>query len=211
MDNQLAEFHGTTLAIVDHEGKKWITSRDAGLALGYAAGNANDGVNKLCQRHGDEFTEADTCTVKLTAQGQLREVRVFSETGCVKLGFFASTPRSKEFRQWAAKILTGQAPAQNYANGRLDPIDSDELLLAAAHRTLLNPPRHIELWGAAVRYREMGLAAWEIGKIMALSENIVQKMFVHMRKAGLDVPDPAVAPVPQRPLEIAQGAEGGAA
>jgi DNA-binding CsgD family transcriptional regulator len=37
-------------------------------------------------------------------------MRVFSSTGCIKLGFFANTGRAKEFRAWAAKVLDGQVP-----------------------------------------------------------------------------------------------------
>lgn len=109
--NQLTQFNGTTVSILDHNGKKWLTAEEIGLCLGYAKDNARDGIIRLYNRNTDEFTEADTCTVKLTAQGQLREMRVFSETGCNKLGFFSNTPKSKEFRHWAAQVLVGQVPA----------------------------------------------------------------------------------------------------
>lgn len=104
----LADFHGLPIHIVDHAGKKWLTAEQIGLALGYDQSNARKGVLKIYERHGDEFTEADTCVVNLTTQGQARATRIYSETGCIKLCFFASTPRAKEFRTWASRILAGQ-------------------------------------------------------------------------------------------------------
>lgn len=122
--NQLINFNGTPVSIFNHNGKKWLSAEQIGLCLGYADGNARLGIMKIHERHGDEFTEADTCVVKLTTQGQARDVRVFSETGCNKLGFFSNTSKSKEFRHWAAQVLVGQVPASVPAvppkkNGRI--------------------------------------------------------------------------------------------
>lgn len=94
----LAEFNGTRLSIIDHAGKKWLTAEQIGRALGYDESNARKGVLKLYERHGDEFTEADTGVVKMTTPGGIQAARIFSDTGCYKLGFFANTARAKEFR-----------------------------------------------------------------------------------------------------------------
>lgn len=107
-----AEFNGTPVQVIDHDGHKWLTADQAGRCLGYDESNARNRVTKIFERHADEFSEEDTCAVKLTAQGQARTTRVFSGTGCIKLGFFASTPRAKEFRNWASSVLAGKpAPA----------------------------------------------------------------------------------------------------
>jgi hypothetical protein len=109
-----AEFLGTPVQIVDHAGQKWLTAEEAGRCLGYDHSNARKGVLKIYERHGDEFLSADTFVVKMTAnpQGGNPTARIFSATGCIKLGFFASTPRAKEFRAWASQVLSGQpAPA----------------------------------------------------------------------------------------------------
>jgi len=114
--NQLipAEFHGTPVRIIDREGQKWLAAEEIGRCLGYDAANARKGVLKLYERHGDEFTEADTFVVKLTANSRGNpNTRIFSDTGCIKLGFFASTPRAKEFRAWASRVLAG-GQAQGY-------------------------------------------------------------------------------------------------
>lgn len=106
------EFHGHVLNVIDHAGRRWFTAEQIGLALGYDPANARKGILKLYDRHGDEFTEADTCVVNVTTQGQARATRLFSDTGCNKLGFFANTAIAKEFRNVAAKVLTGQATSQ---------------------------------------------------------------------------------------------------
>lgn len=114
MANQIttAQFEGTQISIIDHNNQRWLTSEQIGLALGYTADNARDGIVRLFNRHKDEFTEQDTCTVKLTAQGQQREMRIFSATGCHLLSFFSNTPRAKHFRAWAKQVLAGNLPVQ---------------------------------------------------------------------------------------------------
>lgn len=104
-----AEFLGTPVHIVDHDGQKWLTAEEVGRCLGYDRSNARKGVLKIFERHGDEFTATDTFVVKLTANSRGNPTtRIFSATGCIKLGFFASTPRAKEFRAWASHVLAGQ-------------------------------------------------------------------------------------------------------
>jgi prophage antirepressor-like protein len=124
-----AEFFGTQLSIIDHDGKRWLTAEQVGLALGYNGANASAGVRNLYNRHQDEFTEADTCRIKLMSQStsgvnQERDVRIFSATGCVALGWLANTPRARQFKAWAkehlAAAITGvPAPTrQNFAGGK---------------------------------------------------------------------------------------------
>ena len=104
-----ADFNGTPVTIIERDGQRWLTAQEIGLALGYNHANARTGITNLYGRHTDEFSSADTCAIKLMAQGQMRETRIFSATGCIKLGFFASTPKAKEFRTWASEVLAEQS------------------------------------------------------------------------------------------------------
>lgn len=118
-----AEFHGTQINIIDHASRKWLTAEQVGRCLGYDESNSRKGVLKVYERHGDEFAEQDTCVVNLTTQGQGRATRIFSDTGCIKIGFFANTPRAKDFRTWASNKLAHQAgtdvtPAQQLSLAR---------------------------------------------------------------------------------------------
>ena len=106
-----AEFHGVHVRLIDHAGQRWLTAEDVGRCHGYAAAHARTSIQKLFSRHTDEFSEADTCVVNLTTQGQGRECRLFSSTGCVLLSMFANTAQAKAFRAWAKWILTAAPPA----------------------------------------------------------------------------------------------------
>ena len=108
-----AEFFGSPVTIVDHAGKRWLTAEEVGRCLGYNEANVSQGVRNLHNRHADEFTEADTCQLKLSwnPKGGNPTTRIFSATGCIKLGFFANTPKAKQFRAWAAQTLEAATPA----------------------------------------------------------------------------------------------------
>lgn len=103
-----AEFHGTSITIIERDGQKWMTAEQVGRALGYEEGATRKSVVNLYNRHTDEFTDAETCVIKLMTQGQMRDTRIFSATGSVKLGFFANTRRAKKFRTWASEALVAQ-------------------------------------------------------------------------------------------------------
>lgn len=115
MANQLitAEFFGAPVSIIDHNSKRWLTAEEVGRCLGYGEANARKGISHLFNRHEDEFTEADTFVVKLATnpKGGNPNTRIFSATGCIKLGFFANTPKAKQFRAWAAQTLEAATPA----------------------------------------------------------------------------------------------------
>ncbi len=135
-----AEFFGTPVTIHDHAGRHWLTAEEAGRCLGYNEANARQGINNLYNRHTDEFTEEDTCVISLMTQVQGRDLRIFSATGCQKLGFFANTARAKDFRTWAARVLAGSAvpPAPTLApDARLDRLDANMAQLAAGMSTVL--------------------------------------------------------------------------
>lgn len=156
-----AEFLGQSLEIIDYAGQRWLTAKQIGLALGYDQASANDGITRLYSRHHDEFTEADTFTVKLTANSRGNpNTRIFSSSGCILLGFFANTARAKEFRVWAKQVLASRpepaAPARG-PSGRV-------LITRAMERQVL------ELFVAGWRQRaiaaEVGLSAAAINLLL---------------------------------------------
>jgi DNA-binding CsgD family transcriptional regulator len=89
-----------------------------GRCLGYAEDKASQSINNLYARHADEFGEDDTFIIKLmTNSAGNPNTRIFSHTGCIKLGFFAATAKAREFRAWAARVLAGEASAPVIAAG----------------------------------------------------------------------------------------------
>jgi prophage antirepressor-like protein len=140
-----AEFNGTSLSVVDHQGRKWLTADQVGNCLGYSSGHEKKAIFKLYERHGDEFTEQDTCIVKLGVSGQNRATRIFSDTGCIKLGFFAATPRASEFRTWASKVLAARQTGVDVAvldlareNGQLkDQVRARDMIISAKNDAIM--------------------------------------------------------------------------
>ena len=116
MHNLTAEFNGTPVSILDHQGRRWLTARDVGRCLGYAEDEARNSINRLYARHADEFNQDDTFAVKLTAnpQGGNPNTRIFSQTGCILLAMFANTARAKGFRAWAKQALAGLTEAEDW-------------------------------------------------------------------------------------------------
>jgi DNA-binding CsgD family transcriptional regulator len=115
-----AEFFGAPVSIVDHEGQQWLTAEQVGRCLGYQESTAGRAVRKIYDKHADEFLESqrgdqtgptfDTTVIDLMTAGGNQQTRIFSATGCQKHGFFARTPKAKDFRTWVAKVLAGRAP-----------------------------------------------------------------------------------------------------
>lgn len=102
-------FRDTTLDVIMYDQKPWISSRQLGQLLGYAR---EDAVNKVFERKADEFSNGMTCNVKMTLQGQTREIRVFSLRGCHLIAMFAKTPIAKEFRKWVLDVLEKEVTQQ---------------------------------------------------------------------------------------------------
>jgi hypothetical protein len=158
--SQVAEFSGLQITIHDRDGTRWVQLLDVGRALGYAQPHK---VGDVYRRHADEFTDRDTCTTVLVVQGQRREVRLFSETGCVLLTMFANTPRAKDFRAWAKRVLAGELPppataATSTVEGRLDNIEHTMQTLAG-HMAVL-----VEATGLQARKLDV------VGRYIALLE-----------------------------------------
>ncbi|HRF12584.1 MAG TPA: Bro-N domain-containing protein [Candidatus Accumulibacter phosphatis] len=118
-----ADFFGNPVSIIDHAGKRWLTAEEVGRCLGYNEANTRIGIVNLYNRHADEFTETDTCVIKLMAQGQHREIRIFSAEGCITLGWLSSTARAKDFRDWAKHVL-----AAHLTNAQRISVSPDEWL-----------------------------------------------------------------------------------
>ncbi|WP_273848714.1 Bro-N domain-containing protein [Serratia liquefaciens] len=71
--------------------------------------NAKRAVQRIYQKHADEFTECMTGMVTLTTTGGQQQVRVFSLRGAHLIAMFARTAVAKEFRRWVLDILDKQS------------------------------------------------------------------------------------------------------
>jgi prophage antirepressor-like protein len=189
-----AVFNGNPVTIIERDGQRWLTAQEIGLALGYNPDTARTGITNLYGRHADEFNAQDTCAIKLMANSRGNPTaRIFSATGCIKLGFFASTVKAKAFRAWASEVLAGQAEAPS-ASAELAQLRGQVAQLQSA--ALHGNPR----WAALVRYRAAGLTRAECAKLLGCSVCTVGDTIRHMRGMGLDV----AAAVSHRPAAALQ-------
>jgi transcriptional regulator with XRE-family HTH domain len=157
-----AVFHGQTVTLIHHAGRRWLTAEQIGLCLGYAHNKARISISNLYNRHADEFTPEDTGVIKLMTnpQGGNPTTRIFSHTGCIKLGFFAATAKAKAFRAWAAQTLAGGMPA---------PVAPVSSLLPTPKVTRDVELKALTLFADGHSYREiaeaLGISASTVGRL----------------------------------------------
>lgn len=189
MNALVQQFNPSQIAIIDPNGGKWLTAEQLGLALGYNPANARAGVNNLYNRHLDEFTEKDSCVIKLMTQGQTRETRIFSHSGCNLLSFFANTPNAKAFRAWAKEKL---AEPDGFI-----AVDRETLQFNMARAGLLEQaylkanPEMARL----ARYHNMGLNWDEKARLMGSSKDALRHHLKELDRLGIVAynPDPKFA------------------
>lgn len=95
-------FNDVNFSPVQQNGQVWLKTSELAEALGYSD---QSGVTRIYSRNEDEFTQAMSCSVKLTEKGQAREIRVFSLRGCHLIAMFSKTAIAKQFRKWVLDVL----------------------------------------------------------------------------------------------------------
>jgi len=106
----------TQFDIIDRNDRPWLKLPQVASVLYVKGGDQSDApfengirqVQKLYQRHADEFTDTMTAMVELDTAGGKQQIRVFSLRGCHLLAMFARTPVAKEFRKWVLDVLDNQ-------------------------------------------------------------------------------------------------------
>ena len=170
LTHQTARFRGNIIvAIHDHQNQFWLTAEDVGRCLGYGQGNERQGITRVYNRHIDEFLPEDSVVVKLTTtDGKSYDTRVFSKTGCIKLGFFAGTKTAKEFRTWAARTLAGGS--------------AEQAQLAALQAAYLASTPDLK---KLLHYAALGLNQAEIGRLLGLAPSNVRERLKKLAAVGL--------------------------
>ncbi len=102
MSSLALSFNEVNFTPVQQNGQIWLKTSELAEALGYSD---QSGVTRIYSRNDDEFTQAMSCSVKLTEKGQSREIRVFSLRGCHLIAMFSKTDIAKQFRKWVLDIL----------------------------------------------------------------------------------------------------------
>ncbi|WP_436660670.1 BRO-N domain-containing protein [Acinetobacter sp. P1(2025)] len=189
MSSLALSFNDVNFTPVQQDNQAWITSRELGQALGYSR---EDAVNKIFERNSDEFTGSMTRNVKLTLQGQAREVRVFSLRGCHLIAMLSRTAIAKQFRKWVLDVLDREVVTKQLESRQSISPEQQALLheivarrsqgerkifaeMWARHNRYFKIPRYAELlaihFSEAVHYLEtMELKA----KVSTKQDNLIQ-------------------------------------
>ena len=189
MSSLALSFNDVNFTPVQQDNQAWITSRELGQALGYSR---EDAVNKIFERNSDEFTGSMTRNVKLTLQGQAREVRVFSLRGCHLIAMLSRTAIAKQFRKWVLDVLDREVVTKQLESRQSISPEQQALLheivarrsqgerkifaeMWARHNRHFKIPRYAELlaihFSEAVHYLEtMELKA----KVSTKQDNLIQ-------------------------------------
>ncbi len=107
MTTQLT-FQNTQFNVIDRNGQPWLRYLQIGDALGYSNPHL---LNKVYQKHQDEFTDRMTSVIKLPSGGGEQETRIFSLRGAHLLAMLSRTKLAKEFRKWVLDVLDHEIDA----------------------------------------------------------------------------------------------------
>lgn len=99
------KFNDHQFAVIEREGKTWLSATDIARALGYAR---SDQVSRIFERHEREFSHSMTMiyqTVSLGMAAPPVDIRLFSLRGAHLIGMFSRTSKGEEFRKWVLDQL----------------------------------------------------------------------------------------------------------
>lgn len=180
-------FNGNHVSIHQIEDRDYLTAEEIGICLGLA--QPRKSVNNIFNRNREEL-EPHTCVINMVTQGQKRATRLFDETGCNLITFFAQTTKAKAFRLWLAQLpkkvrqveqclpeVLEQARRQGMATGAygtLALMESRAAMRLGAHR--LNDL----IW-----YRLMGLTQEETGKLLDITKDGIQEVERSLKDLGV--------------------------
>lgn len=100
---QTFNFHGTPVAIIDHNNEAWITGDDIGKALEY--NHPRQRITGIFGRYRDEL-EGYSVELNLSStDGKSYNTRVYNEEGVMLISMFSNQPKAKAFRRWAVQVL----------------------------------------------------------------------------------------------------------
>ena len=118
------DFHGAAVRVVrDDQGEPWFVAKDIAEVLDYSDTQA------MTRRLDDD--EQSTCTDD--SSGQVRHIRIISESGLYSAILGSSKPEAKTFKRWVTgEVLPSIRRSGGYMAARSD--DTPELIMARALR-----------------------------------------------------------------------------
>lgn len=199
MTSLALSFNDVNFSPVQQNGQVWLKTSELAEALGYSD---QSGVTRIYSRNEDEFTQAMSCSVKLTEKGQTREIRVFSLRGCHLIAMFAKTAIAKQFRKWVLDVLDKEVLSQAI-NQRKAISPEQQALLHEIVARRSNGERKIfaEMWSRHNRHFKIPRYSELLAVHFPEAVHYLETMDVKAKPAQQEV---KALPYPQEVVQVAQ-------
>jgi len=199
MSSLALSFNEVNFTPVQQDNQAWITSRELGQALGYSR---EDAVNKIFERNSDEFTGSMTRNVKLTLQGQAREIRVFSLRGCHLIAMLSRTAIAKQFRKWVLDVLDREVVTKQLESRQsISPEQQALLHEIVARRSRGERKIFAEMWARHNRHFKIPRYAELLEIHFPEAVHYLETMDI---KAKIEKQEVKSLPYPQEVIQVAQ-------
>ena len=199
MSSLALSFNDVNFTPVQQDNQAWITSRELGQALGYSR---EDAVNKIFERNSDEFTGSMTRNVKLTLQGQAREIRVFSLRGCHLIAMLSRTAIAKQFRKWVLDVLDREVVTKQLESRQsISPEQQALLHEIVARRSQGERKIFAEMWARHNRHFKIPRYAELLEIHFPEAIHYLETMDL---KAKIEKQEVKALPYPQEVIQVAQ-------
>lgn len=192
-------FNDVNFSPVQQNGQVWLKTSELAEALGYSD---QSGVTRIYSRNEDEFTQAMSCSVKLTEKGQAREIRVFSLRGCHLIAMFSKTAIAKQFRKWVLDILDHEVLNQQIESRQsISPEQQALLHEIVARRSGGERKIFAEMWSRHNRHFKIPRYAELLAIHFPESVHFLETMQL---KAKPEKQEIKALPYPQEVIQVAQ-------
>ena len=160
-------FEGADLDTITINGQEWLRGAQIGYPLELV--NPVNAITKIYKRNRHQFTPDMTMTIGVQTAGGEQLARVYSPRGVALLCLLSRSPVADRFRAFVLDRLE---------SGGAD----DSALLARTQSALLAARPDL---AQIRRYLDLGLAPWEIRRLLACSENTLRRRRREMEALGL--------------------------
>ena len=199
MSSLALSFNEVNFSPVQQGGQVWLKTSELAEALGYSD---QSGVTRIYSRNEDEFTQAMSCSVKLTEKGQTREIRVFSLRGCHLIAMFSKTAIAKKFRKWVLDVLDREVVTKQLESRQsISPEQQALLHEIVARRSGGERKIFAEMWARHNRHFKIPRYAELLEIHFPEAVHYLETMDI---KAKAEKQEVKALPYPQEVIEVAQ-------
>jgi len=209
LSTHFANFNGTSIQIIDHNGQQWLTAEQIGKVLGLR--HPRKAISKIFNRHKTEITKAGVTGTNLgTVQGN-REMTIFSPRAARTIAFFCQTETAQQFREWVLDQLESNHHPHLDSHQLAENMAVQRDRIADLSKTITNLQKlAVKVnpeWAQIKRYKEMGLNNREIALLLGLCPGTIGKKCREMEAASLITPPANLARMQQHALFLQNNAQ----